>query len=379
VSEQYEPVPAPKGEWRTEVLRERKAIAALEPAVVTLFDALPEANPFLSPEWIYSWITTLGRRFSLCFVLCYEGAELRGVWPFFEQPVPLLRPLLLPVAAQVADLFDPIADARAVEPLTRAVLGLSAEYWAVWIPLLSDRFVSPDVRAFLQKSTARVLLRRRTVRLQIELGRHRDFEAYAEATFAKRVQQGLRRKLRRLEQQGRVEFVACDAAADIEQELSSVVRLERASWKHARQSGIFKDPAHHAFYFLLLQMLAGKRRVRLSLLRVGGELAAFEIGVLGGGSYCMHAIAFHPKFAAFSPGRLLVLSVLEKCFAEGRLHYDFMQNDQEFKRELSNREESFWDCVLIRRGVAGWIISRVIHILDWWRSGRPPAIGSARE
>lgn len=362
--------PEPAVFWRTEVLRDRRAVLELEAAYRELFDSLPDPNPFLSPEWVYVWINTLGSRFVPCFLVCFERDVLRGVWPFFEQPVPALRPLLLPVAAQVADLFEPVADSAAAALLGKALVAVSGNYLAVWLPLLGDAFVAGGFRDFLRKTNAPSLVRRRAARLQIDLHAHPDFEGYAEATFQSRTRQGLRRKRRRLEEHGVVEFSVCETPEALEREMSAVVRLERASWKHAGRAGIFKDAAHNAFYFILLQELARKRRVRLSLLRVGGSVAAFELGVLGIRSYGMHTMAFDPQFASFSPGRLLALSVVEKCFAEGRSRYDFMQNEQVFKRQMANREENFWDCILLQRGVVGWLIFLVIRVLDFWKSGR---------
>ncbi len=362
--------PASAASWRTEVVRERRSVLALEAAYRELFNTLQDPNPFLSPEWVYVWLNTLGSRFTPCFLVCFEGEALRGVWPFFEQPVPALRPLLLPVGAQVADLFDPVADPIAAALLWKELVALSGGYLAVWLPLLSDAFVAGGFGAFLEKTNIPCLVRRRAARLQIDLQRYPSFEAYGEATFQSRTRQGLRRKQRRLEEQGTVEFAVCETPEELERELPAVVRLERASWKHAGRAGIFKDAAHNAFYFLLLQELARKGRVRLSLLRVGGSVAAFELGVLGGGVYCMHTMAFDSRFAPFSPGRLLALFVVEKCFESGVARYDFLQNEQVFKRQMANREESFRDCILLRKGIVGRLVLLLIRLLDFWKSGR---------
>jgi CelD/BcsL family acetyltransferase involved in cellulose biosynthesis len=356
--------------WRVEVVQCRAAIAALEPAYEALFESIEDANPFLAPQWVYPWMNTLGRRFSPCFLVCYEESILRGVWPFIEQPVPLLPPLLLPAAAQVADLFDPVAAPSALPWLQEALLDLSRRYLAVWLPLLSERFVEGGFRQFFEHCSRPGLLRRRTDRLQIDLRIYADFDAYLDAAFQKRTRQGLQRKLRRLERSGTVEFRLCREPEEMERHISKIVRLERASWKHARRSGIFKDPGHHAFYFLLLQAVARKKGLWLGLLHVGEALAAFEIGVIGGGTYHMHAMAFDPQFAAHSPGRLLSLAVVRQCFEEGISVYDFLQNDQDFKRQMANRSESFWDGIWVRGGVAGRMVLIVVRLLDRWKSGR---------
>lgn len=354
--------------WSARVIRDRRGVSDLEPAYRVLFGELPKPNPFLSPEWVYAWVNTLGRRFELCFLVCFKGAELRGVWPFFEQPVPALRPFLLPVAAQTADLFDPIAREDACIPLFELLADLSAQYSAVWLPLLSDSFVSGEFGAFLSASKALSLLRHRTVRLQVDLSRHGGFKEYIESTFQPRTRQGIRRKQRRMEEAGGVDFTVCRTPEELEQFIPEVVRLERSSWKQAQSAGIFKDPGHNAFYFILLQEVAKRGGVKLSLLRVRGTLAAFELGFLGTGSYHMHAMAYLPQFGEFSPGRLLALSVLEGCFSENLSTYDFLQNEQAFKRSMANHQEPLWDCVLVPRGILGRVMLLVVRLLHRWKS-----------
>jgi hypothetical protein len=46
----------------TETLRGRKAAFALEKEYIELFESLPGANVFFSPEWVYSWLLSLGRK-----------------------------------------------------------------------------------------------------------------------------------------------------------------------------------------------------------------------------------------------------------------------------------------------------------------------------
>jgi CelD/BcsL family acetyltransferase involved in cellulose biosynthesis len=129
--------------------------------------------------------------------------------------------------------------------------------------------------------------------------------------------------------------------------------LEKASWKGEEGVGAFKRATHRAFYHLLMESLAARGRLRLSILTVDRELAAYEIGILGTDNYCMHGTAFDPELAPFSPGRLLMLHVIEKCIGEKRRIYDFLQNDQEFKRQMSTHESSFWDWIVLPERCAG--------------------------
>jgi hypothetical protein len=74
----------------TETIRGRKAAFALEEEYIELFESLPNANVFFSPEWVYSWLLSLGRRYEVCFITCRDEGRLVGVWPFFEHRVPVI-------------------------------------------------------------------------------------------------------------------------------------------------------------------------------------------------------------------------------------------------------------------------------------------------
>ena len=96
------------------------------------------------------------------------------------------------------------------------------------------------------------------------------------------------------------------------------------------------------------------------------HLAAYEIGLLGPDSYCMHTMSFDPEFASLSPGRLLLLRSVELCMQENRKAYDFMQNDQEFKRQMATHESSLWDCILFPKTLKGALVSFLVRTVHAW-------------
>jgi CelD/BcsL family acetyltransferase involved in cellulose biosynthesis len=151
------------------------------------------------------------------------------------------------------------------------------------------------------------------------------------------------------------------------------MQLEKVSWKGEEGVGIFMRATHRAFYHLLMENLSARGRLRLSILTIDDQLAAYEIGILGTDNYCMHGTAFDPELASFSPGRLLMLHVLEKCMSEKRRIYDFLQNDQEFKRQMSTQSSSFWDWIVLPQSLRGLIllgIVRTLHVFSDWKRRR---------
>jgi len=365
----------------TETLRGRKAAFALEKEYIELFESLPGANVFFSPEWVYSWLLSLGRKYEVCFITCRDEGRLVGVWPFFEHRIPVIGTSLLPVGAQAADLFDPVAREDAMGPLVEALCTLCQKYAFAWMPLLSLQFAKQVLQPAIKNNTGLHFLRKRTERFLVELDKFKSFEDFLQMVFGPKTRQSLRRKARRLAEKGEVRFQSLETPEDISPWINKAMQLEKVSWKGEEGVGIFKRATHRAFYHLLMENLAARGRLRLSILTLDNELAAYEIGILGTDHYCMHGTAFDPALASFSPGRLLMLHVLEKCISENRRIYDFLQNDQEFKRQMSTHASSFWDWIVFPRSLRGallLVLMRTIHKWSEWKRRRAKKMEEAK-
>lgn len=367
------------GVLTTEALRSRKAAFALEKEYIELFESLPGPNVFFSPEWVYSWLLSLGRKYEVCFIVCRDGGKLVGVWPFFEHRIPVIGKSLLPVGAQAADLFDPVAHDAAMRPMVEALCGLCGEYAFAWLPLLSLNFAEAVLQPASESGMAQHFLRKRTERFLIELDHFKSFEDFMQMVFGPKTRQSLRRKARRLSEKGEVRFQSLESPEEITPWITKAMELEKQSWKGKEGVGAFKRATHRAFYHLLMESLAGRRRLRLSILTLDGQLAAYEIGILGTDHYCMHGTAYDPSLGSFSPGRLLMLHVLEKCLGEKRKIYDFLQNEQEFKRQMSTHESSFWDWIVLPRTLRGGILLALIRGLHQWSEWKRKRRKKAKE
>lgn len=354
----------------TAVIRSRKEAFALEEEYAELYESLAAPNVYFSPEWVYTWLASLGRRHEVFFVIAEADGRLVGVWPFFEYLLPAFGKALLPAASQAADLFDPVAIPEAREALVSALAENLQGFNFVWLPLLTRSFAEEVLQPSMKTLKFPHLLRQRTPRFLVELERFEDFTSYTATVFGPKTRQNLRRKARRLAEAGDVQMRVLDTAKDIAPWLPKMVELEKSSWKWQERAGIFQLAQMRGFYDLLMQNLAARHRVRVCILTVDGRLIAHEIGFLGMDSYCMHSTVFDPEFAGQSPGRLLMLFSIQKCIEEGRRIYDFLQNDAEFKRQMSTSESRLWDLILLPNSFRGRIWKQLIRVVQWWRDFR---------
>jgi CelD/BcsL family acetyltransferase involved in cellulose biosynthesis len=304
------------------------------------------------------------------FVIAVANGHLAGVWPFFEYPLPAFGKALLPAASQAADLFDPVGIPEAREPMVLALMEAMSEFNFAWLPLLTRNFAEEVLEPCMKTQRPPHLLRQRTPRFFVELDRFSDFTSYTATVFGPKTRQNLRRKARKLSEIGEVEMRTLDTAKEIDPWIPKMVELEKASWKWQERAAIFQLAEMRGFYQILLQNLAMSRRVRVTILTVDGRLVAHEIGFLGMDSYCMHSTVFDPEFAANSPGRLLMLFSIQKCIEEKRRIYDFLQNDAEFKRQMSTSESRLWDWIILPNSLRGRIWKQLIRAVQLWRDWR---------
>jgi GNAT acetyltransferase-like protein len=103
-------------------------------------------------------------------------------------------------------------------------------------------------------------------------------------------------------------------------------------WKSAQYlaSGyedMFADPANRR----LFRELQARDLVLVSSLSAGGQLLAVHLGASQGGRLYWWIPAYDPELARFSPGRLLLESLIQASFERGDEVFDFLIGDEAYK------------------------------------------------
>jgi len=196
-----------------------------------------------------------------------------------------------------------------------------------------------------------------------------------EAKLSSKFLANLRRRMRKLAEQGAVSYRRVDSGADVEPFLSQFFALEAAGWKGERGTAIARDPNTIAFYRGLARAAAAEGWLALRSLDLDGRPAAMHFGLLHRGVYSLPKPAYDERLRACSPGQLLLREVLAECEAGQLRELDFLGPDMPWKREW---EPSFrphdW-LFVYRPGMTGTVLHAVKHRLKplakemttWWR------------
>jgi CelD/BcsL family acetyltransferase involved in cellulose biosynthesis len=185
-----------------------------------------------------------------------------------------------------------------------------------------------QLEAAAESAGYRVLVRPLERSLFVDLdGDWADFER----GLSRGLRRDLRRRRRRLAESGRVWLDVREDTAQLDEALA----LEHSGWKRERGSSILSHPQTTAFYTDVATWAARTGRLRLSFLRVGERAVATHLALEDGGVYLPLKGGFDPAFAAYSPGKLILLATLERSFAAGLRRYELLGDEDEYKRRFA--------------------------------------------
>lgn len=141
------------------------------------------------------------------------------------------------------------------------------------------------------------------------------------------------RQAKRLAAIGSLEFGETQDADEIRAALPELFRLYDVRWAGRWTSGSFSD-RHRAFH----AAAAGSGVERLSTLRLDGHLVAASLGIRLGRVTTSYVVAHDDRFRDFSPGKLLLLRILEAAASRGDPAYDFSLGDMPYKAVWADRQ-----------------------------------------
>ena len=164
---------------------------------------------------------------------------------------------------------------------------------------------------------------------------YRPWEACAAAAISSKVRSNLRRRGRRLKEQGAVRFYVAERDDEAEALFATLVAQRVARFKSLGKREPLEDPAFQAFYAAVAREGTRAGFARIAALEVKGEVVASVLGLI-------HAGAFHvilPTFAGepwsrFSPGLLLMEHTMEWAAENGLTYFDFTIGDERYKQDL---------------------------------------------
>jgi CelD/BcsL family acetyltransferase involved in cellulose biosynthesis len=342
-----------------EVVRDDRALAALEDDWRALEQAAGRRNPFVSWSWTTACRAHI-RPGAELFVLVARAQDGRmvGVAPLCVERtfgMRLLRFLADGRSDYLGFLVDP-----SVPGVERALLERLAELAAFWdVAVL--RHLTPDY-ARLDPADMPPALTTREIEGNVSshLAFAGDFESLVDG--GPRGPRHARRWVRRFDRRGGriVRLTGAEAVA----RLDDVCGIEARSWKGRAGTARFQPGAGRE---LLSAALAGASEgsMELWLALLDDQPIAFQINFLAPGRVLYYQGAYDEAHRSHYAGGVLHHHALERAWAEGRREYDFMVGDEAYKAEWTTGARNLRYLALVPDTARGRAAYRLLVAPRW--------------
>jgi CelD/BcsL family acetyltransferase involved in cellulose biosynthesis len=271
--------------------------------------------PFSRPGWIAAWVAAFGGGQADVITARREG-RLAGVFPVVRRAAGV---------RSAANAHTPSADLVAEDDaVARALIGAA---YAGHPRTVTVAYLDPAGRLpSLARDAAAAVGYRVAKRVMLRapyLDIEGDHEAYLRAR--RRFSADLRRRRRRLSEQGEVAFDVEGAT------LGELLALEAAGWKAARGTAIAARPSTRRFYADVTAWAQARGSLRLFALRLDGRPLAALLGLEEAGVLHLLKGAFDPAHGSFSPGQLALGEAIASAFSARLRRVEFGGGAEPYK------------------------------------------------
>jgi CelD/BcsL family acetyltransferase involved in cellulose biosynthesis len=287
-----------------------------------------DAAPWLRPGWIRAWRRAFGRG-KLELLTVRRDGRLVGVLAL-ERRLGALRS----ASNWHTPAFGALtADDAALRELVGALLAGGGRRVALAF-LAADDPVVATCCAAAAAAAFRLIVRllERSPYVVVD----GDWAAY-EARRDTKLLRELRRRRRRLDEQGRLALEVGDGSDRLDELLDEGFRVEAAGWKGERGSAVASDAATRCFYGDVARWAAERGWLRLAFLRLDGRPLAFDYCLEQGGVHYLLKTGYDPAYRAFGPGMLIRHEMLERAFASELSRYEFLGDEEPWKLDWTER------------------------------------------
>jgi CelD/BcsL family acetyltransferase involved in cellulose biosynthesis len=284
-------------------------LGAMQPAWQELAAHALEPNAFYEPWMMLPALKLFPRRRALEVWSVHldtgNGPRLVGLFPFERRwhfPRLGIRHLRS-LRYHYCSLCTPLVDARLAAPVVHELLRvLRGAGGLVEFRLLTDGPVAAHLKQWLARRRIGTQLRRFN---RAAFAPHATPAAYLAATFSASERSNLRRRERRLREQGELRFESLAADEPIAPWVDRFLKLEASGWKGRRGSALAIVPAGEEYFRQLCMAAHAQGRLRMHALTLDGRvlaqlcLLAADCGLYG------FRMTYDEAYARYSPGVLL--------------------------------------------------------------------------
>lgn len=345
----------------TEIINSSEKFYAMREEWNALLEKSGVKNPYLAHEWFSTWWKAYGSPKELFIIGVKDNNEYIVLAPLMKYKTKLTG---IPVKA----------------------IGFIANHWAGSDFIIRDEHKSDEVVAeilkymlkekriiilsyFNQNSNTYLALDRilKTQKINYSHTNKETLYINLEGTwqeFLKKRTSSFRdeskKKRKRLEKLGVLEFSRFRVNFDIDKVLNDVKAVSDQSWQNKKGVAILSTQNGLDFYKKLTEEWMKQNVVDISLLKLNTKAIAYQVGFQINGKFCAFETAYCEEYHDFSPGLVVINTLLEQMFAEQNTkRFDFGLS-ADYKKRWTESSNTVIDVVIYPKTLRG----KMFELLD---------------
>ncbi len=277
---------------------------------------LTNANPFLWPGWISAWWRAFGTG-QLQIITVHQNDSLTAVLPLRR-----FRGSLSSVTNSHSPMFGFLATTEtAMEQLAQALFFQKPRRIDLSLLLAKDTDLSLT-RAAGDGERYRMFTESFRALPYVAID-GTSWDAY-EKGLGKNLRKDVRRRRRRLEEEGHLTLDVRDGTEGLGELLEEGFRVEGSGYKGTTGTSIDSRSATRRFYTEVAQWVADRGWLRLAFLRLNGRAIAFDYCLEYNNTHYALKTGYDPAYERFSPAKVLRYLMLAQAFSEGLATYELL-------------------------------------------------------
>ena len=282
-------------------------------------------HPFAEHSWFAAWWRAFGAGSSLSVCALRRDGRLVAVYPLCRNGGALSA-----MANDHSPLFVPLArDEEALAEVTAAVMAAPATELVLPSVPAGPALVAL-ARAARERRRLSAIRPHKLSPIATTTGSWEDYRRRHKGQLAT-----VERRRRKLLREHEAEVVVVEAPADLWETLEEGFRVEAGGWKGREGTAILSSEDTAAFYRSIAASFHATDRLRLSRIALDGRPVAFDMSLLHGSRLYLLKTGYDESFGHLTPGLVLRLSIVERCFELGLEAHELLGDDADWKRKFA--------------------------------------------
>src|SRR4030042_1270676 len=304
-----------------------------------LGQTLPWPSVFMLPEWMQAWWQVFGADVKPCIHIVKDGEKVIGIAPLMTQN----NTACLIGNTDVCDYLDFVI-----------LPGREQDFFSVLLDYLQKngirsldlKHVRPDSSVItslvpLAKSRKhRVTSEQEAVSYEMDLPS--SFDEYLQ-TLSTKQRHEVRRKLRRLTEEGGIEYRFVAKGGDLTAAVDTFFRMFVES---RQEKAAFLTEQMKTYFRLLVDTMEETGLLRLGVLELDNNPVAEIMYFDYNACIYLYNSGYDPQYVSLSVGLLSKVLAIKDSIEKGKKRFDFLKGAESYKEHLGGKEVPLYRCQL---------------------------------